>query len=103
MLFLLLQVQVQRSETERQVEQRVNSYAHISQQEADEKWKQLSCASADSHLATTLWNKLLDLPSEDVKLSNMARSDYLSALTPGVQQDSNLPCMLCMLLCLVSQ
>ena len=52
-------------------------------QEEDEKWKRLSCASADSHVASSLWNKLMSPPKEPAKLVNMERSTYLSALTPG--------------------
>lgn len=83
-------VQVQRRETERQAEQRVNSYAYIARQEAEEKWKSLSCASADSHMASSLWNKLMT-PPEGAKLPTMPRDSYLSILTSGTGQAENLP------------
>lgn len=76
-------LRVQARETERQTEQRVNSYAYFTRQEEEEKWKRLSCASADSHVASSLWNKLMSPPKEPAKLVNMERTTYLSALTPG--------------------
>lgn len=78
-----MQVQVQRRETERQAEQRVNSYAYIARQEADEKWKQLNCASADSSVASSLWDKLMTPPAAGVSVASMPRASYLSALTAG--------------------
>ena len=86
----LMQVQVQRRETERQAEQRVNSYAYIARQEADEKWKQLNCASADSSVAGSLWDRLMTPPAETASLASMPRASYLSALTSG--RDQNLIC-----------
>ncbi len=85
-----MQVQVQRRETERQAEQRVNSYAYIARQEADEKWKQLNCASADSSVAGSLWDRLMTPPAETASLASMPRASYLSALTSG--RDQNLIC-----------
>ena len=79
----MLQVQVQRRETERQAEQRVNSYAYIARQEAEEKWKQLNCASADSSVASSLWDKLMTPPAVGVSVASMPRASYLSALTAG--------------------
>lgn len=81
-----MQVQVQRRETERQAEQRVNSYAYIARQEADEKWKQLNCASADSSVAGSLWDRLMTPPAETATLASMPRASYLSALTSGKHQ-----------------
>lgn len=79
-------VQVQRRETERQAEQRVNSYAYIARQEADEKWKQLNCASADSSVAGSLWDRLMTPPAETASLASMPRASYLSALTSDTGQ-----------------
>ncbi len=86
-----MQVQVQRRETERQAEQRVNSYAYIARQEADEKWKQLNCASADSSVAGSLWDRLMTPPAETASLASMPRASYLSALTSG--RDQNFICI----------
>ena len=74
---------MQRRETERQTEQRLTSYAYISQQEADEKWKHLKCSSADSEVAAKVWDKLTT-PNEHAAVpDNLSRSAYLATLIPG--------------------
>lgn len=40
-----VEVQVQKRETERQLQQRINSYAYISQKEEEEAWKELKVRS----------------------------------------------------------
>ena len=79
----MLQVQVQRRETERQAEQRLTSYAYISQQEADEKWKQLKCSSAESEVAAKVWDKLTTPSEHAAAPDNLSRSAYLATLIPG--------------------
>ena len=78
-----LQVQVQRRETERQAEQRLASFAHISQTEAEEKWKTLNYASPDSEVATGIWERLLKPTQQEACLASMPCPAYLSTLTAG--------------------
>ena len=77
------QVQVQRRETERQTEQRLNSYAFLSQQESDEKWKQLKCSAADSEVAAKVWDKLTTPAEQDAATENLSRSHYLATIIPS--------------------
>ena len=77
------QVQVQRRETERQAEQRLASFAHISQTEADEKWKMLDYASPDSEVASGVWENLMKPPQQAASLASMPCAEYLSTLTAG--------------------
>ena len=87
------QVQVQRRETERQAEQRVNSYAYISQKESDEKWRQLRCSSAESEVAVKVWDKLTTPPEQDAAPDTMSRSSYLATILPSQYRDLSEPCM----------
>lgn len=79
----LLQVQVQRRETERQTEQRINSYAFLSQQESDEKWRQLRCSATDSEVAAKVWDKLTTPTEQDAATENMSRTSYLATILPS--------------------
>lgn len=78
-----LQVQVQRRETERQAEQRLASFAHISQTEAEEKWKTLNYASPDSEVASGIWDRLMKPMQQEVSLASMPCAAYLATLTAG--------------------
>ncbi|KAL3132492.1 hypothetical protein ABBQ32_009040 [Trebouxia sp. C0010 RCD-2024] len=79
-------VQVQRRETERQAEQRLASFAHISQTEADEKWKTLDYASPDSEVASGVWATLMEPQQQATPLASMPCTEYLSTLTAGAVQ-----------------
>ena len=85
-----LQVQVQRRETERQAEQRLASFAHISQTEAEEKWRTLNYASPESEVASGIWEKLMKPTQQDAPLASMPCADYLSTLAAG---KAGLPCL----------
>lgn len=85
-----MQVQVQRRETERQAEQRLASFAHISQTEAEEKWRTLNYASPDSEVATGIWEKLMKPTQQEGSLASMPCAAYLSTLTAG---KAGLPCL----------
>lgn len=74
---------MQRRETERQTEQRLNSYAFISQQESDEKWRQLRCSSAESEVAAKVWDKLTTPAEQDAAAETMSRSNYLATILPS--------------------
>lgn len=74
---------MQRRETERQAEQRLSSFAHLSQREAEEKWQTLDYASPDSEVASHIWEGLMKPPKQEVSLASMPRSAYLSTLTAG--------------------
>lgn len=77
------QVQVQRRETERQAEQRLASFAHISRTEAEEKWKTLNYASPDSEVASGIWERLMKPTQQEASLASMPCAAYLSTLTAG--------------------
>lgn len=74
---------MQRRETERQTEQRLNSYAFLSQQESDEKWKQLRCSSADSEVAAKVWDKLTTPAETDAATQSLSRPSYLATILPS--------------------
>ena len=100
-----MQVQVQRRETERQAEQRLASFAHISQTEAEEKWRTLNYASSDTEVASGIWEKLMKPTQQDASLASMPCAAYLSTLTAG---KAGLPCSsgrkpLALWLCLFAQ
>ena len=78
-----MQVQVQRRETERQAEQRLASFAHISQTEAEEKWRTLNYASPDTEVASGIWEKLMKPTQQEAPLASMPCAAYLSTLTAG--------------------
>ena len=81
-----VQVQVQRRETERQAEQRLASFAYLSQTEAEEKWRTLNYVSPDSEVASTIWEGLMKPPKEQAPLASMPRPAYLTTLTAGALQ-----------------
>ena len=87
------QVQVQRRETERQTEQRLNSYAFLSQQESDEKWKQLKCSAAESEVAAKVWDKLTTPAEQDAVSENLSRPHYLATIIPSQFSSPLLGCM----------
>ena len=75
------QVQVQRRETERQIQNKLNSHAYISRMEAEEEWVDVDVA--DSSVADRFWERLSDGPSDTIPMS-LSRSDYLTAILPGI-------------------
>lgn len=89
-----LQVQVQRRETERQAEQRLASFAHISQTEADEKWRMLEYAASDSEVASGVWEKLMKPPQQAAFPASMPCATYLSTLTAGIAGVLSLYCQM---------
>ena len=75
-----VQVQVQKRETERQIQNKLNSHAYISKLEAEEEWIDVQLAGI--HLADTFWDRLSRGPDTEVAMS-LNRKDYLTSLLPG--------------------
>jgi len=85
-----VEVQVQKRETERQLQARINSYAYISQKEEEEQWKDLKVHLQESDVAYRLWDKLMapstdPHPTKDAKeRSYLSRLDYLHTFVPAI-------------------
>lgn len=63
-----VQMNVKKRETERQARRRLNSYAHISQQEADEEWTNMSIHGGDT-TSNIFWDKLAAQSTGPVPMS----------------------------------
>ena len=74
------QVQVQRRETERQAQMRLNSYAYLSKLEADEDWVDIKFRDLSND--ENVWSKLEAGPKDDLPMDLTPR-EYLSALLPS--------------------
>jgi len=80
-----VEVQVQKRETERQQQARLNSFAYISQKEEEESWINLALHTADSRPAESIWGRFMAAKDNDIKV-DMDRSDYLRAFVPSANQ-----------------
>lgn len=74
-----MQVQVQRRETERQIQNKLNSHAYISKLEAEEKWIDVDLSGVQA--ADSFWQKMSCGPQKEVDMS-LSRKAYLSSLMP---------------------
>ncbi|KAL6745748.1 Sin-like protein conserved region-domain-containing protein [Haematococcus lacustris] len=77
-----VELQVQKRETERQQQQRLNSYAHISKQEEDEAWKTLKLHMPDSRPAEKVWGALMTPAESKPAHPHLPRPAYLKAILP---------------------
>ena len=80
-----ISVQVKRKETERQMEIRLNSYAHLKQKEDDEEWRELQVVGQD--LAGQLLEAVTGAEQYTAEVRPMRPGEYLDALMPTVPQE----------------
>lgn len=78
------QVNVQKRETERQVENRTKSYAYMKETEGKEEWKKLKHHTPQSAEATVVWQALQQPVQQPLEFS-LGPQKYLRLLTPGCQ------------------
>eukprot|EP00891_Asterochloris_glomerata_P000829 jgi/Astpho2/829/Aster-00678 len=81
-----IKVEVRKRETERQHEQRINSYAYLAQQEQAEKPVRVACKDDESEYAEKLWRMIEDAPkarADGVPMCTILRQTYLAKMTPG--------------------
>ena len=71
---------MQRRETERQMESRLNSYAHLAQQERDEPWVALKAIPPHPEIVDRMLYKAVE---ENVPM-DLSQRDYACAILPGV-------------------
>jgi hypothetical protein len=72
-------VQVQRRETERQTQMRLNSHAYLSKLEADEEWTDIRIR--DLSRDRVAWGKLESGSKQDLPM-DMSREEILAAILP---------------------
>ncbi|KAF5830650.1 hypothetical protein DUNSADRAFT_14215, partial [Dunaliella salina] len=73
-----VEVQVQKRETERQLQARINSYAYISQKEEEEQWKDLKVHLQESDVAYRLWDKLMAPSTDPQPTKDATERNYLN-------------------------
>lgn len=76
-----LQIEYKKRETERQLEQKLKSYAHKVEMEEKEAWQELECTPPYGPAADVLWGGLASMPDVTVDMT-MPRADYLETLMP---------------------
>mmetsp|Transcript_4694 Transcript_4694/g.11742 ORF Transcript_4694/g.11742 Transcript_4694/m.11742 type:complete len:420 (+) Transcript_4694:132-1391(+) len=85
----VLKVQVQRRETERQQEARLQSHAYLKEQEEKEAWVSLVHHPVDSPAAEKIWEQLMTPGGEDIS-ADVSCQEYLQAVVPhaGVRAEA---------------
>lgn len=80
-----VEVQVQKRETERQQQARLNSYAYISSKEDEEAWQTLELHTAEKMAAARTWEKFMVAKDNDVVKAMggaLDRPAYLRSIIP---------------------
>ncbi|MEW5305904.1 MAG: hypothetical protein WDW36_008415, partial [Sanguina aurantia] len=83
-----VEVQVQKRETERQQQARLNSYAYISSKEDEEAWQTLELHTAEKAAAAHTWEKFMVAKDNDVVKAMggaLDRPAYLRSIIPPAQ------------------
>ncbi|KAG1666688.1 hypothetical protein FOA52_013600 [Chlamydomonas sp. UWO 241] len=83
-----VEVQVQKRETERQQQARLNSFAHLSAKEEEEPWVQMNLLGAETRAADQIWTRFMT-PKEAALNVDMSRGAYLKAFVPSVGGQQN--------------
>ncbi|MEW5320268.1 MAG: hypothetical protein WDW38_011351 [Sanguina aurantia] len=86
-----VEVQVQKRETERQQQARLNSYAYISSKEDEEAWQTLELHTAEKAAAAHTWEKFMVAKDNDHHPSHTDPNPILSALEELALSGSSRP------------
>lgn len=77
-----VEVTVHKRETERQQQQRLNSYAYLSQKEQEEQWRTLNLHHPDSVPAEKVWSRIMSPAMDKPPIPYLDRTTYLHAFAP---------------------